>query len=110
MYRKFLLSCVTPLCSNSNRFCAVRLNYGLLGSILLICVYMPSQSSNTCYNDNLSTLGEVEGYLDSQSVAIVGDFNLDFARGGPLVKLLHDFAFDLELVVCDLSYNDDIIL
>ena len=73
---------------------------------------MPSQSSNTCYNDYLSTLGEVEGFLDSQSfdyVAIVGDFNVDFARGGPLVNLLDDFASDLELVVCDLSYKDDIM-
>ena len=52
---------------------------------------MPSQSSSTCYNNYLNTLGEVEGFLDSQRfdyVAIVGDFNVDFARGGPLVKLI----------------------
>ena len=38
LYRLSLLSCVTPVCSNSNHICAVRLNYDSLGSILLICV------------------------------------------------------------------------
>lgn len=80
-------------------------------SFLLVCVYLPSQSIQSCYSEYLNTLGELEGFIDSQSsdhVIVVGDFNVDFDRGGPFSTLLDDFALDLDMSVCDLPYRHNI--
>ena len=58
-------------------------------SYLLISVYMPTASS---VSDFLHTLGELEGFIDTQCcdvAMVVGDFNVDFDRDGPLAKLLN---------------------
>ena len=39
---------------------------------------------------------------------VVGDFNVDFDRDGPLAKLLNDFIIELDLSVCDLSFRDKV--
>ena len=47
LYRKCLASCIVPLVSCSNHFCAVKFCADL--SILLICVYMPSCSCSSLF-------------------------------------------------------------
>ena len=36
---------------------------------------------------------------------IVGDFNVDFDRGGSLAELLVEFMFEMNLSACDLSFR-----
>ena len=59
----------------------------------------------------LSThLGEIEGFIDSQEFdvcLIVGDFNVDFSRGGSLKDMLCCFMSGFSLFACDLLYNVD---
>ena len=50
LYRKTLLPCVTPLSTHSKRFCAIRMS-GSSRTTLLICVYLPSKSITSCYNE-----------------------------------------------------------
>ena len=106
VYRKSLSSSITPLCTNSNRFCAVKLREFSGSSVLLVSVYLPSDSVVSSFSDYLNTLGELEGFIESQhcdSTLVAGDFNVDFDRGGPLASLLEDFASEQNFVVCDLS-------
>ena len=35
-------------------------------------------------SDFLHTLGDLEGFIDTQCTIVVGDFNVDFDRDGPL--------------------------
>ena len=56
-------------------------------------------------------LRELEGFIDTQCcdvAMVVGDFNVDFDRDGPLAKLLNDFIIELDLSVCDLSFRDKV--
>ena len=41
--------CIIPLCTNSNRLCAVRLQELSGSSVLFVCVYLPSESAMSCY-------------------------------------------------------------
>ncbi len=70
----------------SNRFCGVRLLDQSGQSILLVCVYFPTDYHTSTSIDELHhTLGELEGFIDSQSfdhLIIGGDFNVDFDRPG----------------------------
>ena len=50
LYRKSLASCIVPLVSCSNRFCAVKFCADV--SMLLICVYMPSSSCSSLFNES----------------------------------------------------------
>ena len=89
LYRKSLSSCVTPLHTCSNRFCAIKLCDISGSSILLVNVYLPSGSVVSCFSEYLNTLGELEGFIESQQcdyTLIAGDFNVDFVRGGPLAR------------------------
>ena len=111
LYRKSLSSCVTPLHTSSNRFCAIKLCDISGSSILLVNVYLPSESVASCFSEYLNTLGELEGFIESQQcdyTLIGGDFNVDFVRGGPLASLLVDFITDQNFVVCDLSYQESV--
>ena len=106
-----LSSSITPLCTNSNRFCAVKLREFSGSSVLLVSVYLPSESVVSSFSDYLNTLGELEGFIESQhcdSTLVAGDFNVDFDRGGPLASLLEDFASEQTFVVCDLSYRESV--
>ena len=53
LYRNSLSSCVTPLHSHSNRFCAVKLCDLSGSSVLLISVYMPSDNTPVNYLNTL---------------------------------------------------------
>ena len=57
------------------------------------------------------TLGELEGFITSHACdvnVIVGDFNVDFDRGGPLAKLLNDFILEFDLLACDLNFRPSV--
>lgn len=112
LYRKSLSPFITLLDSGSNRFCALKLcdSNGL--SVLMICVYMPGEHTQDAFNAYLSVLGELEGFIVCYGCdwnIIVGDFNVDFGRGGSLNDLLLDFLSDLNLSACDLQYQNDIL-
>ena len=80
-------------------------------SVLLVSVYLPSDSPVSSFSDYLNTLGELEGFIESQhcdSTLVAGDFNVDFDRGGPLASLLVDLASEQNSVVCDLSYCESV--
>ena len=56
-----------------------------MSTFLLICVYLPTDFQPSSFTDYLNALGELEGFIDSQSfdhILISGDFNVDFDRGG----------------------------
>ena len=69
---------------------------------------MPAECLPSSFNEYLNTLGELQGFLESQQCDVnilVGDFNVDFDRGGPLAELLVDSMSELNLYVCDLSFH-----
>ena len=110
LYRKLLSPFITPLDTCSDRFCAIKLHDSCGLSILMICVYMPSDSSQHASDLYLNTLGEIEGSIGSQEFdvcLIVGDFNVDFSRGGSLKDMLCCFMSGFSLFACDLLYNVD---
>ena len=87
LYRKSLSLSVTPLHSCSNCFCGLKICDSSGVSYLLICVYMPSDCGIASYSEYLNTLGELDGFIFSHSCdvnIVVGDFNVDFDRGGHL--------------------------
>ena len=48
---------------------------------------MPAECRSSFFSDYLNTLGEIEGFIDTQQCDVnllVGDFNVDFDRGGML--------------------------
>ena len=74
---------------------AVKLREFSGSSVLLVSVYLPSDSPVSSFSDYLNTLRELEGFIESQHcdfTLVAGDFNVDFDRGGPLASLLEDFA------------------
>ena len=76
-------------------------------------MYLPSESVASCFSGYLNTLGELEGFIESQQcdqTLIAGDFNVDFVRtpDGPLPSLLVDFVSDQNYVMCDLSYQESV--
>ena len=86
LYRKSLSSCITPLDTNSDRFCGLKL-CDLSGlSYLLIC----QLTVVPCH------------------IIVAGDFNVDFDHSGQNSKLLEDFIMDLKLHVCDLDFRDQV--
>ena len=111
IYRKSLVSFISPLVSCSNRFCGVKCVDSCGLSCLLVCVYMPARSSSTASSEYLNTLGELQGFITSQHfdvLLIAGDFNVDFDRSGPFHSLLIDFISDLNLFVCDLPFKNSV--
>ena len=72
---------------------------------------MPSDCGTASYSEYLNTLGELQGFIFSHSCDInivVGDFNVDFDRGGHLASLLLDFMANLGLVASDLCFRSSI--
>ena len=77
-YRKNFSSKIS-ICHVSSS--AVRLKISDNETLLLVCVYLPSDTGLS--SEYQEALGELEGFLDSQvydSLAIVGDFNIDFSH------------------------------
>ena len=79
LYRKSLLSSISSVVTNSNRFCAVKIVDGGARSYLMVCVYMPSLIDSSSHLDYLNTIGELQGFIDIQEfdmLLVVGDFML----------------------------------
>ena len=101
-YRKSLSPYIKTLHSDSNRLYSIKLCDSVGTSFLLICVYLP-----TDLHSYLNTLGELEGFIDSQSfdhILISGDFNVDSDRGGDNAQLLCNFMDGYSLVAADLNF------
>ena len=101
-YRRF--HCISLLQSNSDHFYGD--SSGL--SYLLVSVYMPTYYDPSCVNVYLNVLGKLEGFIASQGCdvnIIAGDFNMDFDRGGQLLK---DFMTGLDLHACDLNFRSSV--
>jgi hypothetical protein len=99
---------VSPVVTCSSRFCAVKIVDSNTISYLVVCVYMPGYINSSSHIDYLNTIGELKGFLDVHNydvLLIVGDFNVDFDRRGPLASLLLEFMADNHLVASDLSYR-----
>ena len=99
MYRRSLFSSITPLLCDSNHFCAVKLHDSCGVSVLVVCVYMPAQSHSFCFDEYLSTIGELEGFSEFHKCDVnllVGDFNVDFSRGGmkPISGIMFGWKLD----------------
>ena len=108
LYRSSLSSCITPISTSSNRFCSLRIQDNSGISILLVNVYMPSQSS---LSDYLDILGVLEGFIESYRCdvnIIAGDFNIDFSRVNSSANYLSTFMSSFDLVACDLAYGSSI--
>ena len=70
----------------------------------MFSVYMPYDSSSSSFTDYLNTLGEIHGLINANphsGVFLVGDFNVDFDRSGPLTKLLSNFMLELDMLSVD---------
>ena len=107
LYCKSLASFIYPVMS-SNRFCGVKFVDSSGLSYLFVCVYLPARGSSSSFSNYLNTLGEFHGFIASQAqdvLLISGDFNVDFNRSCSLHSLLVDFLSDLDLTVCDLSFE-----
>ena len=105
IYRKSLVSFITPVDSCSDRFCAIKLCDSSGLSVLIM--YMPGEHNQNPFDAYLSTLGELEGFIDSHKsnvCLVIGDFNRDSC----LKELLLDFMAGLNLSACDLLFSNDI--
>ena len=80
--------------------------------ILLINVYLPTDyGTSDSHSDYLHSLGELEGFIDTQSfdhLVIAGDFNADFRRQGLHVQALKSFMNDNDLLAADLAYQQSV--
>ena len=110
LYRRCLSSCISPLHSCSDRFCGVKLSDKNGLTYLLVSVYMPTFYDPSSCDNYLNVLGELEAFIGSNhcDIVIVGDFNVDFDRGGLFAKLLKDFMIELDLCVCDLGFSSSV--
>ena len=79
--------------------------------VCLVSVYLPARGSSSSFSDYCNTLGELHGFIASQAhdvLLIAGDFNVDFNRSCSLHPLLVDFLSELDLAVCDLSFESSV--
>lgn len=78
----------------------------------MINVYLTTDyGSSDSYSDYLLSLGELEGFIDSQTfdnLAVIGDFNADFDRNNATLHLLKSFMDDTDLFAIDLDFHDSI--
>ena len=71
IYRKSLLSSVSPIATGSNRFCAVEFRDSGAVSYLVVCVYMPVFVDSSSHLEYLNTLGELQGFIDAQQFDMI---------------------------------------
>ncbi len=112
LFRKSLAASINTLQTDSKRFCALKLIDSDNTELLLINVYLPTDyGTSESYSDFLQFLGELEGFIDTQSfdnIAIIGDFNVDFDRDGPILQLLKSFMDDTGVIAADLAHRHSI--
>ena len=111
LYRKSLSLAISRLPTSSNRFSGIRINTCDGQSFLMFSVYMPYDNHPSSFTDYLSTLGELHGLIDAHfhtGIFLVGDFNVDFDRSGPLEKL-SDFMLELDMLSVDVGHRSSIM-
>ena len=118
-YHKNFSSRISICQVSSRRFCAVRLKISDNETLLLVCVYLPSDTGlSSRVVEYQETLGELEGFLGSQdydSLAIVGDFSIDFSRSARqrssnLIQFMDAndlLAKDLDFADIEFTYESD---
>ena len=74
-------------------------------SHLLISLYMPAACHSSSFVDYLNTLGELQGFLESQQCDVNILVGVDFDRCNSLTRLLRDFMSEMSLHACDLSFH-----
>ncbi len=113
LFRKSLSDSITVFCTNANRFCAVRLCDNRGHSVLLICVYLPTDYNNRSSRDEfLFVLAELEGFIQAQqfdSLLIVGDFNVDLDRDRFNTEQLVSFIGEFNLVSVDYCFRSRVV-
>ena len=75
----------SSIASSSNRFCGIKVLDCNGSSILMISLYMPSECRHSYFTEYLNTLGELEGFIETEKCDVnmlIGDFNVDFCRDG----------------------------
>ena len=105
LFRKSLIGSVSMLSTDAKRFCAVRLTDHCGHTVLLVCVYLPTDYGTHTSHDDF--LGQLEGFICSQSydsLVIMGDFNVDFDRSGVNRSQLITFMNEYDLSAVDLCY------
>ena len=109
LYRKSPSSVISPLDSNSHRFCGVKM-VDSATSYLLISVYMPTDYGASSVSDFLHTLGELEGFIVHNAVMSLLLLVILMLILIVMVhwQLLNDFIIELDLSVCDLSFRDKV--
>ena len=104
IFRKSLRNNITILNASSKSFCSVRLRVGD-STILLICVYFPTDYHSDVSNDNfMSSVGELCGFIDSQAfdfLLIGGDFNTDLSFNSTRSCQLRDLMMEFDLICAD---------
>ena len=109
---KSLAGSVNMIRTDSNRFCAVKLTDSHGSRVLLINVYLSTDyGTSGSHSDYLHSLGELEGFIDTQSfnhLVIAGDFNADFRRQELHVQALKSFMDDNNLLAADLAYQQSV--
>ena len=71
IYHKSLLSSICPIVIGSKRFCALKICDSGTVSYLVVCVYMPGFVDSSSYLEYLNTIGELQGYIDSQQFDVL---------------------------------------
>ena len=92
--------------SPSRCFCCLKLTLNDHKTILLGCVYLPTDYGNDSSKQELIyTWGELAGYIlvnPTDELMIVGDFNVDFNRSqNQFTMTLSQFMYDRGLVAAD---------
>ena len=108
LFRKSLLKNIKFLNLPFDHLCAISLNLHNQ-VILLVSVYFPTDyRSPSSDGDFLTTLGELEGFINSQSfdnMVIGGDFNVDFDKPSFRKSSLTTFMDDHNNVAVDTSFR-----
>ncbi len=85
LWRRSLKAKVTPLVTNNERICAIRLEMIHI-TLLIICVYMPCDTNSyqshtaTTYCDVLQCINDLCANESVENIVLGGDFNTDLSR------------------------------
>ena len=100
-WKNSLNNCIKPIVvPNSNRVQAINVN----NKIIMFNCYFPCDSQNNDFDvwELLKCIEEINSVIDaypSHLILMGGDFNCDFSRDTPFVKIVRDFIMNLNLTV-----------
>ena len=69
---------------------------------------MPGFVDSSSYLEYMNTIGELQGFIDSQQFDVLLVVGVDFDKQGTLASLLLEFMTDYSLVATDLSYRSTV--